>query len=104
MFYYLLKLIICSGILYGYYHFFLRNEKFHQYNRFYLLGSVLFSIIVPMIKIPIFFKHEEENNPIQYLISTGENVIVSSSKQFDWSSLLYAIAVVIVGLMLLRLM
>jgi len=104
MFYYLLKLIICSGILYGYYHFFLRNEKFHQYNRFYLLGSVLFSIIVPMIKIPIFFKHEEENNPIQYLISTGENVIVSSIKQFDWSSLLYAIAVVIVGLMLLRLM
>ena len=36
---YLLQVIIASGLLYGYYHFFLRNNRFHQYNRFYLLLS-----------------------------------------------------------------
>ena len=52
---YFLQAGICSGILYGYYHFFLRNKRFHQYNRFYLLGSVLLSLLVPLLNIPVYF-------------------------------------------------
>lgn len=50
---YFLKMILCSGILYGYYRVALYNEKFHQWNRFYLMAAMLFSIILPLIKIPL---------------------------------------------------
>lgn len=57
--FYLLQVIICSGILYGYYHFFLRNKKFHQYNRYYLLLTVAVSISIPFLQIPIYFDASE---------------------------------------------
>ncbi|HTE10393.1 MAG TPA: N-acetylmuramoyl-L-alanine amidase [Chitinophagaceae bacterium] len=47
------KLIVSCGLLYGYYHFFLRNQLFHRYNRFYLLAAALFSFILPFINIPV---------------------------------------------------
>ena len=42
--YYLVQVIIASGILYGYYHLALRNKRFHRYNRFYLLAATVISI------------------------------------------------------------
>ncbi|MBL7763508.1 MAG: N-acetylmuramoyl-L-alanine amidase, partial [Chitinophagaceae bacterium] len=57
--FYLIQVIICSGILYGYYHFFLRNKKFHQYNRYYLLIAVILSIAIPFLNIPLYFTKEE---------------------------------------------
>ena len=49
----LLKVMICSGILYGYYYIALRNKVFHRWNRFYLLATVVLSLIIPFIKINI---------------------------------------------------
>src|SRR5665213_1110669 len=51
---YLLKVIICSGILCGYYYLELRNKIFNRWNRFYLLASVVLALSVPLIKINIF--------------------------------------------------
>lgn len=51
---YFLKMTLCSGILFGYYHLFLRNQRFHHYNRFYLLACLLLSVLVPLIRIPVF--------------------------------------------------
>ncbi len=50
---FIIKLILSAGLLYGYYHFFLRNQRFHHYNRFYLLGIALISVIIPFINIPV---------------------------------------------------
>lgn len=52
--YYLLKVIICSAVLFGYYWFFLRNKIFHIYNRFYLLASVLLSLVLPLLKFNLW--------------------------------------------------
>ena len=52
--FYAAKVTACSAILFGYYFFFLRNRKFHQYNRFYLLLSTAFSVVFPLIYIPVF--------------------------------------------------
>ena len=52
--FYLLKVIICSGILFGYYWLMLRNKIFHQYNRFYLLASVVLALLLPLVEIPIW--------------------------------------------------
>ena len=51
--YYLLKVIFCSGILYGYYHLALRNKLFHQWNRFYLLAIIPMSVLLPLLDINI---------------------------------------------------
>ena len=52
----MIKMIACSAILYGYYWLFLRNKRFHHYNRFYLLAATALSIIIPFIKIPVFLE------------------------------------------------
>ena len=50
----ILKVIICSAILFGYYFIFLKDKTFHHYNRFYLLASVLVSLLLPWLKIDYF--------------------------------------------------
>lgn len=47
--FYLCKMIICSGVMLLYYFLFLRNKRFHQFNRFYLLFSVALSLVLPAL-------------------------------------------------------
>lgn len=61
----LLKILACSGILYGYYWLFLRNKKFHHYNRFFLLSIIVISLVFPFISIPIQF-HPSEQRPASF--------------------------------------
>ncbi|MBZ4191239.1 energy transducer TonB [Niabella beijingensis] len=87
---YLLQVICCSGILYGYYHFFLRNERFHQYNRFYLLAAVLLSITLPLLRIRLSL---EGNNVITqslgkiYLSEEPAAAATTPVRQIDWALL-----------------
>ena len=60
------KMIVCSAIFYEYYWLFLRNKKFHPYNRFYLLGAASLSILVPFIRIPISFEPGNTTGLIVY--------------------------------------
>ena len=53
-FYYLLKMIMCSGIFFLYYYLFQRNSVFHQWNRFYLLLAVSVSLLIPFIQFPVY--------------------------------------------------
>lgn len=52
---YLFKVILLSGVFYGYYWLALRNERFHRWNRYYLLGAVLISLVIPLIHWSSFF-------------------------------------------------
>lgn len=51
---YLLKVLIVSGILCGYYFIALKDNVFHRWNRFYLLSTVLLSFLLPLVSISIF--------------------------------------------------
>ena len=57
--YYLIQVTAASGILYGYYHLALRNKRFHRYNRFFLLGAVVISTLIPFLNIPVYFNADE---------------------------------------------
>lgn len=59
--YYLIKVVICSGILFLYYHLALRNKIFHQWNRFYLLAVVILSLTIPLAQFT--FIHGAEKTP-----------------------------------------
>ncbi len=60
---YLLKVMICSGVLTGYYWLALRNKLFHSWNRFYLLAAVIISLLLPFIKISFITEPQPENLP-----------------------------------------
>ena len=61
---YLLQVIACSGLLYGYYHFVLRNKKFHRYNRYYLILVIIISILIPFLNIPVYFSTNPEQSSV----------------------------------------
>jgi len=95
---YLLKMLLCSGILYGYYRVALYNERFHQWNRFYLLGAMLLSVVVPLVEIPLVA--EEQPQGLIYVIETLPATIVAKAGpivtteqiiwgQFCWLALFY---------------
>src|SRR4051812_6210505 len=68
-FLYLSHVIAISGILYSYYHFFLRNKKFHGYNRFYLLCAVGISMVLPLLKIPVYLvKEQMDTTPLLHTL------------------------------------
>ena len=91
--YYLLQVLVCSAVLMVYYLLVLRNKKFHQYNRFYLLGVALVSWIVPLIKI--FWQQERSGvrqvdllNVVATNNSEMEAMVTSQQHSLDWVSLL----------------
>ena len=50
---YLLKSASCLALMLFFYHLILEKEKMHIFNRFYLLGSILFSFLAPLATITI---------------------------------------------------
>jgi TonB family protein len=50
---YILKTILCSAILLLFYYLVLQREKIYRFNRFYLLLSIVFAFIVPLVTIKI---------------------------------------------------
>ena len=100
--FYLLKVVLCSALLYTYYWFVLRNKKFHQYNRFYLMGISVLSWIIPLITIQIvkeqdiasskvlnFANFISENN------SLLEQEIIENTANYTWDNLLIIIGIII---------
>lgn len=104
--YYLLKVIICSGILYGYYLLALRNKIFHRWNRFYLLSAVVLSLAIPLIKINILQKAEQPTTGIQLLqaVSTGDEIVFeytnsNSNLHIDAANFFLFIYIIVSGLL-----
>ncbi|MFZ6024962.1 MAG: N-acetylmuramoyl-L-alanine amidase [Bacteroidota bacterium] len=87
--YYFLQVILCSAIVMGYYWIALRNKKFHQYNRFYLMVVALFSWTVPLIKIQWATTYANQQQVIRFLSVVADNnseiEAVIGSKGFHWS-------------------
>ncbi len=50
---FLIKSTICLSVFLGFYHLVLEREKMHQFNRFYLLGSIVISLVIPFVTFEI---------------------------------------------------
>jgi TonB family protein len=79
---YIFKSSLSLILLFGLYWFLLRKEKLFIFNRFFLVLSVIFSLILPFISVPVNFQttHELENiipisNYIIPEIKTSENIV-----------------------------
>jgi hypothetical protein len=66
---YLVKAIISSGILTGYYWLVLRNKKLHQYNRYYLLLTIACSLYLPLLHFRWFTVNHTSYSPVAGLMT-----------------------------------
>lgn len=89
--YYFLQVILCSGVMMGYYWLVLRNKRFHQYNRFYLLAITLLAWIVPLIKIkwghPLLTSDPQLLRLLSVVADNNteiEQTLVQPAFQFTW--------------------
>lgn len=84
--YYFLQVVFCSAIMMGYYWLVLRDNKFHQYNRFYLLAIAALSWIVPLIKIHWNETNFSDDTNIYYFLSAvaENNTEIESSFKLNW--------------------
>lgn len=84
---FLLKSTIAMAVLFGIYHLFLEKEKMHRFNRFYLLGALMFSLALPFVNIPVYVeaatpvaKQEVEAvsdmRQVAYMPPPGANTVV----------------------------
>jgi bla regulator protein blaR1 len=85
MIYYILKSGICLGVLLLVYHVFLKNEKLYNFNRFFLLGSLVFSLSVPFISLPVLVAVPQKIDDLNFSYLETENLPELTA--FDQSSL-----------------
>ncbi|MFZ9661447.1 MAG: M56 family metallopeptidase [Chitinophagaceae bacterium] len=104
---YIIKSLIVSLLLVGYYWFVLRNNRFHQYNRFYLLASLVLSLLLPLVKFNWFVIEDSSAQSVKYVVdfmqSTGNEKIAIVNHQADfWIRYIYLIiSLCIAGLTIL---
>ena len=88
---YIIKSSLSLILLFGLYWFLLRKEKLFVFNRYFLVLSVVFSLTVPFISIPVNFQvtpYLEDITPVQdYIIPeiSADNIIspdVKISQQY----------------------
>ena len=86
---YVLKSTFITAIMYGYYRLALKDNKFHYYNRFYLLGSLVLSLVIPLLNFHwfTFEKPAAKTTGEEILLMIAEpgvKVKVSTLVYSDW--------------------
>ena len=78
---YLIKMIFCALLLLAIYALLLERENMHVFKRIYLLSSIIFSMVVPLINLPIPLPPMTANisalsDGVGNMIETGDNQIL----------------------------
>lgn len=101
---YLIKVIICSGILMAYYWFVLRDKQFHQYNRFYLLFTLAGSLLLPLVQTQWFIHSRNETAiKLMQVIYVPVKKAPSVAAVNEWYMALIVITVVTAIMLLIQL-
>lgn len=116
------KIICCSAVFIGFYHFVLQREKMFRFNRFYLLATLVLSFSIPFMElgirefytpnfqefIPVIQQspiREIPKNSMVHLASVPIETMTETPKTvpaFSWIKILGAIGVLISLTFLLR--
>ncbi len=83
---YIIKVVLISVILYAYYLVALRNRRFHLYNRFYLLASVLLSLILPFIRFDLLFAANKDTLPVFIKSDIVNDTVIIHISQDYWNT------------------
>ena len=84
-----LQVVLCSSMMMGYYWLVLRNKRFHQYNRFYLLAIALLSWCIPLIKINVAKPIDEAAPQLIKLV----NIVADNNSEMEYIVLQHGFAI-----------
>jgi len=100
---YLIKMLVCSTVLYAYYRLALYNERFHQWNRFYLLAAMVLSVVIPFVSIPVMATNEESDLATA-IASLPWNIYGTDpkSESISWNSIVVPCAACISAIFFVR--
>lgn len=103
---YLSKVIICSAVLYGYYYLALRNNRFHQWNRYYLVLITLISLLTPLLRIPLPGQAPESSGVLSYTarIADLRETVIPANPGISSGAILNTLYIIIIGLLLIRIL
>ncbi len=101
---YLLQSTACLLILLIVFKVFLEVERMHQFNRFYLLIALLFSLVVPILETPITFVWWQnlESIPILNWANSGPSTEVIIKDSLSVKNILWAIYLLGAAVMSIR--
>ncbi len=76
-FVYILKSAICLAVFYLFYRLLLSKETFHRFNRYALLGLLIISFLLPLVKVSVKWPTELGNNLqiLEQMILTDDMMI-----------------------------
>jgi Zn-dependent protease with chaperone function len=101
---YILKTTVYSGVLLGYYWVALRNKRFHHYNRFYLLLTVILSMTLPLLNLQLLSLQSDSDTAIgiYQVMYAGEirGEAVTRSVRFSGQELLAGMFLIVTAIML----
>ncbi|TBW29317.1 M56 family metallopeptidase [Gramella sp. KN1008] len=90
---YLIKSLLCLLVLFSFYKVFLEAESMHSFKRFFLLGSVVFSIVLPLITFSYTVEYAEDPVMVIPFSEVSENRPGNHNE--NWHSYLVSIALII---------
>lgn len=96
---YFLKTIACFALFYGGYWLLLQNTSKHRLKRGYLLGSVLLSMLIPLITFTTYV--EATNQAVIQLVS-ADGAHVEEEQAFNWLAVMLTIYLLISAALLVR--
>ena len=107
---YLFKSTLCLAIFLLVYLLLLEKEKMHRFNRWYLLGSIVCSIAVPLISFttelqPLPVLEEIQVRYVEFVnagdLKTVQASIATQAKSIDWQNiLLISYCIISIGLLI----
>ncbi|MEQ8415732.1 MAG: M56 family metallopeptidase [Imperialibacter sp.] len=98
---FLFQSVACSLAFYAIYYLVLRNESCYAFNRYYLLSSVLFSVIFPLVKVDLPWALSRE---VTAVITLPEMVVDPYASQYtgiSWLEGVYALGIILFAAKLL---
>ncbi|MBS4810941.1 MAG: TonB family protein [Bacteroides sp.] len=74
---YILKSAVCLAMFYLFYRLLLSKETFHRFNRMALLGMMLLSCLLPLVKVTV-----EQASPVNAQVMSMEDLLL----MYQWNS------------------
>ena len=82
---YALEVIICSGLLYTFYRLLLEGRVAHRTARVYLVLSLLLSVAVPLLELPILPPQEDRFIELEMVNSEVVATTITAMRTFNLS-------------------
>jgi len=95
---YLLQSVLVSGMLMGYYRIALRNRRLHGYNRRFLLGTMILSLVLPLV--PFHWAPVAGAPVLGGTAEQVENISRSADNGFHWVTVEMATAMAVSAILL----